>query len=268
MDTTTPVDGVAPDDASGNHPNATQPTSDEQVATQTTVAVADEEVKADESTSQNDQPNAEEAAIDADNKAPDAQATDELAKFAKAKGFDPANLSEGERKALDMARNAEKRMHEVTASKGPEPPILQDGVDDEALNEVIERQNRIELQSYVRDWFEAHPDTKEYRNELKAIADARPHLSSMDDVYAHFLANPDREAQLKKEGGREALTNLAQKQQAVPPTASAVDTAVYKSQEITPANVDEMVAKHGDDPKWYAENRDTIRQASFGQTRR
>lgn len=249
-DTTTPVDGVASDEAVTNAPSATQPTPPSDEGTQTTEAVTD-----DQSTST--EPKDAEAAPEEE-----AQATDEFAKFAKAKGFDPEALSDGERKALEMARNAEKRMHEAT-QKPVEPPAEVPLTGDDSLDGVIARQNATDLKLYVRDWFDGNPEMKEYRSELTKIANERPWLQNMDDVKAHFLSNPEHAAQLKSEGGRQALANLAQKQQAIPPSANATNSAVYESNKITSENVDDLVAKNSQ--AWYNEHRDEIRAASFGQ---
>lgn len=261
MDTTTPVDGA----------DSAQPTSP--VGTGTTEAVADDSgadsasqttgsTLVDDSSTSSDQPS-DEAVADAE--APDTQATEDLAKFAKDKGFDPENLTDGERKALDMARNAEKKMHEATQAKpNVAPPDEVPLTGNEAIDKVIARQNVSDLKLYVRDWFDTNPDMKEYRGELTKIAQERPWLQNMDDVKAHFLADPSRADQLKREGGREALTNLAQKQQAVPPSANATNAAVFQSSKITSQNVDELVAKN--DTAWYNSHREEIRAAAFGQT--
>lgn len=250
-DTTTPVDGVASDTAVTN---TTQPTDTSQEA-QTTEAVDD---------TTTDKPKDDVQAESSDSQAKD----DELATFAKAKGFDPAALTEGERKALDMARNAEKKMHEATqaAKVTVEPPEEVALTGDPTIDEVVNRQNVTEVKLYVRDWFDANPEMKEHRAELTRIASERPWLQNMDDVKAHFLADPNRLGQIKREGGREALTDLAQKQQAIPPSASATNSAVYESGKITPENVDELVAKNSQ--AWYNANREAIREASFGITPR
>lgn len=248
-DTTTPVDGVASDEALTNAPPVAQPTSPNGTE-ETTEAVDDSQA-----TDQPSAPAAEEA-----------QATEEeLNKFAKDKGYDPQNLTDGERKALNMARNAEKKMHESTQKPAVEPPEEVPLTGNDSMDEVIARQNLTDLKLYVRDWFDAHPEAKDIRTELREISEVRPWLSNMDDVYAHFLASPEGQAKIKKEGGRQALTDLAQKQQAIPPSAGATDSSTYESGAITPENVDELVAKNND--AWYDAHRDEIRQAAYGNTR-
>lgn len=190
---------------------------------------------------------------------------DELDKFAKAKGFDPNALTEGERKALEMARNAEKKMHETTQSYSSsiEPPEYLAETGDVNVDPIVERQNILEQRQYVRDWFDANPDMKDHRMELQQIAADRPWLHDMDDVKAHFLANPSREAQLKNDGGREALENLAQKQQQVPPGATATNSGVYESSDISPRNVYELIEKN--DQAWFEKNYTAINKAIAGK---
>jgi len=247
MDTTTSEDGATP---------VAEPQQPEAEAA---------EVPQEPSASQeNDQPNESSAEEAAQVEPAEAQADDGLARFAEAKGFDPKALSEGERKALSMAQNAEKRMHEATQPTKPniQPPESMELSDDQNYNTLIERQNKMEMQTYVRDWFEGNPDMKEYRGDLQRIANEKPHLSNMDDVRAHFLANPEKLTSLKSEGGREALQNLAQKQQQIPPQSGATNTQAYKSAAITSKNVYDLVDKNGQD--WFEKNHDAISQAMQG----
>jgi hypothetical protein len=67
------------------------------------------------------------------------------------------------------------------------------------------------------------------------------------------------------QGGRDALTNLAQKQSQVPPGASATNTGVYASSNtITPSNVFDLIDKH--DQAWFEKNHDAISKAMEGKS--
>lgn len=240
-DTTTSVDGGA---------DAPLP--------QDTEAVSADSPQDDAAASQeDDQPNADEAAVEepsSDDALADPEDIESWAKKAGLPMDDPLKMAK-------MVRDTQQKMHEVTATKSVvQPPELQEPTGEGALDSVIERQNRQDLQLYVRDWFEATPDAKEHREELMRIASERPWLTNMDDVYAHLLANPARTEQLKKEGGREALTNLAQKQSQVPPSAHATNGNSYGSPTITSENVEELVSKNSNE--WYMANRDAILKAS------
>lgn len=226
MDTTTSGDG-------GAQPQPKEPE-----------AVQAEVVQDDQSTSQpQDQPNESSA----DSEQPQEEAPQEsqadgevdIEAWAQKKGLpldDPKKLAE-------MYYNAEKKMHEATQKSPVQPPEPLDVTGDVNYDQLIERQNQQELRTYVRDWFDANPEMKEHRQDLMRIANERPWLNNLDDIRAHYLADPARQKNLKSEGGREALTNLAQKQQQTPPSAGATNANSYATNKITPNNVDEMVAK-------------------------
>lgn len=256
MDTTTSgdgvVDGVASDEAVTN---TTQPKESE--------AVKAEDTQVDDAASQKDESQDPDKSAD-EAVSEETQAPDDTIEWAKKKGLEINPDNPNEIKLAQMQREAEKKMHEATQAK-MQPPDEVPLTGNEGIDEVITRQNVADMKLYVRDWFDANPDMKDYRNELSRIAQERPWLQDMDDVKAHFLADPARIELLKKQGGREALTNLAQKQQAVPPQAGATNSGVFESTRITPENVDELVAKNS--TEWYNTNRDAIRAAAFGQSR-
>lgn len=174
-----------------------------------------------------------------------AKVDDDIVEWTEKKGLkiDPNNPNEV--KLAQMQRDAERAMHKANQLKSAvQPPELLEPSEDVNYNAVIERQNTLELKTYVRDWFEANPEMKDHRAELQQIANERPYLNNMDDIRAHFLADPSRLESLKKEGGRSALKNLAQKQQQQPPTSGATNANAFSSSnKITAQNVDAMVAK-------------------------
>ncbi len=269
MDTTTTDGG----------PDQGQPTTTEAV---TTGYNADQVITTDSSgtptlepvTSPNDgaeaAPETPAKAEESSNQPAEAQATDtdDLAKFAKAKGFDPAALGEGERKALEMARQAEKRMHQATekARELETTAVAQAPVEfsgDPQRDSLAQAVNTLLIQNNVRDFFSTTPEAREYESAMAEIVTQRPHLQNdLDALYALAKNSPSREAELKQEGGRQALTNLAQKQQQIPPGANATNSGVYESAQITPANVYDLVDKN--DQKWFEQNHDAINKAMRG----
>ena len=105
---------------------------------------------------------------------------------------------------------------------------------------------------------------KEHRETLMKIASERPYLQDMDDVAAHLSRDPQFVSNIKQDAGRQALENLAQKQSAVPPQASASNTAVYASDSvITPQNVYALVDSN--DQAWFEKNHDAISKAMQGK---
>lgn len=239
--TTTPVDGVASDQEVAS---ATQPTSPEGTTTEAVAAV-------DATSTDQDA-----AAI------PVAQA-DDIESWAKQKGLpmdDPVKLA-------TMYRDAEKKMHEATQKRELETQAIDNvqyiGDTDDPLRLSV---NQLLIQNQVRDFFDRTPDAREYEGKMAEIVQSRPHLQNdLDALYA--LAAKDsfsaKEGELKAAGGREALTNLAQKQAGIPPTANATNSADFTTSKITPENVDRLVAENSMD--WYKANRQEILQASNQQ---
>lgn len=230
MDTTTSGDG-----AQVAQPQEPEAESVEQVQDQQDASNTNDqpnESTADSTEETQESPQQEESQADGD----DVQA------WAEKKGLpldDPIKLAK-------MYRDAEKRMHEATTQipKTPvEPPQLMESSGDPNYDALVERQNIQEQRVYVRDWFDANPDMKEHREDLSRIAAERPWLTNLDDVRAHYLASPDKLKSVRTEGGREALTNLAQKQQQTPPSSGATNANSYASNKLTAKNVDSMVAK-------------------------
>jgi len=169
---------------------------------------------------------------------------DDLVEWTEKKGLKINPDNPNEVKLAQMQRDAERAMHKANQLKSAvQPPEMLEASEDANYNQVIERQNTLELKTYVRDWFDANPEMKDHRDDLQRIANERPYLNNMDDIRAHFLADPSRLESLKKEGGRSALQNLAQKQQQTPPSAGATNANSYASNKLTSANVDSMVAK-------------------------
>jgi len=105
---------------------------------------------------------------------------------------------------------------------------------------------------------------KANREDLMRIAAERPYLQDMDDVAAHLYRDPKYVERIKSEAGRQALENLAQKQSAVPPQASASNTAVYGSDNvITPSNVYDLVESNSQE--WFEKNHSAISKAMQGK---
>lgn len=259
MDTTTPVAGA--DDSA----QPTQPTEAVTTEGNEQAIVQDENgtPSLEPVTSTNDQPSAPavEDAAPKDATAPETQATDDTIEWAKKKGLEINPDNPNEVKLAQMQREAEKKMHQAT-QRTVTPPEEIPLTGTESIDAVVSRQNETEMKLYVRDWFDANPDMKDAREELTKIAEERPWLQNLDDVKAHYLAQPGRTEQLKFEGGREALTNLAQKQQAVPPSAGATNSASYETNQITPQNVYDLVDKN--DQAWFEKNHDAISKAISG----
>jgi phage portal protein BeeE len=185
--------------------------------------------------------------------------------WAKSKGLpldDPVKLAK-------MYRDAEKRMHEATekARELETATVAQVPVDytgDPGYDTLAQSVNTLLIQNNVRDFFSDNPEARNFESKMAEIVTQRPHLQNdLDALYALARTDPGREAELKQAGGREALTNLAQKQQQIPPTAGATNSGVYESQQISPQNVYELVDKN--DQEWFEKNHAAISKAMSGK---
>ncbi len=188
-----------------------------------------------------------------------------LTKWAQAKGLDLN--SESEIKLAEMARNSEKAMH---SAKGEAKSALQEEAMkvDGMADPVAERLASLEAKVAITDFYTANPDARDYDEKMgEALANDPAMLEyvrntgNIQAVYALVKSQDsakDAES-FKKEGGREALTQLANKQGAVAVKGSAVSSAPSSSEKITAQNVDQLIAKNGQ--KWYMANRDAINKA-------
>lgn len=263
MDTTTPDEGAVtaqpdqtPAAVTTGH-NADQIITNDENGAPTLAPVTSD---APEEPSQ-ETPSADEAVSETETQA---KLDDDIVAWTEKKGLKINPDNPNEVKLAQMQRDAERKMHAATqpiVSVQPAEELELTG--DPNYDVIAERLNRQEQLSYVRNWFDANPTAKDNKAELQQIATARPWLTNMDDVYAHFLANPSREADIKKQGGKEALTNLAQKQSQVPPASGATNSGVYQSETITPRNVYDLVDKN--DQAWFEKNHDAISRAMSGK---
>lgn len=263
MDTTTPGDENIVDGGSTVQgvPVDSEGRAIESQPEQTTEAVVATETQDETPTpapSTNDQPDAEQA--DSGESQADA---DDIEDWAKKKGLpleDPVKLAK-------MYRDAEKRMHEATAkSKELNQAVMEQPLVEYTGNDYVDQLaaqvNQLTIQNRVETFFSANPEAREYETKMAEIVQQRPHLQQdLDALFALARNDPNREAELKKEGGRQALTNLAQKQQAVPPRAGA-SVPSNDPVAITPQNVFDLVDSH--DQAWFEKNHKAISKAMQG----
>ena len=167
MDTTTSEDGAVTAQPTTNEAGADDGamaiTTDEQ-GTPTMVPmnqVTAEEPNAastqDESTEAVETAEPKEAPAETSTQAQDMDS--EVVEWAAKKGLkiDPSNKTEVELARLNLQND--RRFHEAQQSKPKiTPPELIAEVEDPTLNAVVERQNNLELKSYVDNWFRANPE--------------------------------------------------------------------------------------------------------------
>lgn len=188
---------------------------------------------------------------------------DELTKWAKAKGLEQLS-SDSEIKLAKMARESEKAMH---SAKGEAKSVLQEEAmkTNEMADPLAEKIASLEAKVAISDFYNANPDARAYDEKMgEALANdpaLLEYVRSTGNISAVYgivkSADTAKDAEsFKKEGGREALTQLASKQQAAAVKGSAVNSAPSSSEKITPQNVDELIGKNGQ--QWYMAHRDEI----------
>lgn len=187
---------------------------------------------------------------------------DELTKWAQAKGLELT--SDSEIKLAKMARESEKAMH---SAKGEAKSVLQEEAmkTNEMADPLAEKIASLEAKVAISDFYNANPDARAYDEKMgEALANdpaLLEYVRSTGNISAVYgivkSADTAKDAEsFKKEGGREALTQLASKQQAAAVKGSAVNSAPSSSEKITPQNVDELIGKNGQ--QWYMAHRDEI----------
>lgn len=188
---------------------------------------------------------------------------DELTKWAQAKGLEQLS-SESEIKLAKMARESEKAMH---SAKSEAKSVLQEEAmkTNEMADPLAEKIASLEAKVAISDFYNANPDARAYDEKMgEALANdpaLLEYVRSTGNISAVYgivkSADTAKDAEsFKKEGGREALTQLASKQQAAAVKGSAVNSAPSSSEKITPQNVDELIGKNGQ--QWYMAHRDEI----------
>jgi hypothetical protein len=186
---------------------------------------------------------------------------DDVKEWAEKKGLpldDPVKLAR-------MYRDAETKMHEATAAARQLETAAQtlDYTGDASTDQLTQTVNQLLIQNNVRDFFSANPEAREFESDMAKLVVDKPYLKDdLQSLYILARNDPNREASLKQQGGKEALQNLAQKQQQIPPSASATNSNAYDTQTITPQNVSELVDRN--DQAWFEKNHKAISDALAG----
>jgi hypothetical protein len=178
-----------------------------------------------------------------------------LAKFAKTKGLELD--SDNAKKAAKMAMESEKLMHSATGRATELEKTMSTMSDESAQHvaqatgqdpEVLKRLQRMEVKDSIRDFWETHPDAKQYEKTMAKIASGSGLSGSADAILkaAYAMAVADNQGAVKSQGKREALESLAHKQQAAVPTGSATNAGTLpKEKPFEDLSIKEMEAKLG-----------------------
>lgn len=189
--------------------------------------------------------------------APVPETDDKLQSFAKGQGIDNiSELSERELKLLKVARDnqaefqrnrqkateLEKTMGDMS-NQSAEQVAQATGQDPE----VLKRLQNVEVKEAIRDFWDEHPDAKPLQAEMAKIAVESGLYGSPEAIlkasYALALANnPDI---AKSKGKKEALSELAHKQQAAVPTGNATTSGTPKRKSPKDMSIEELEKTYG-----------------------
>lgn len=173
----------------------------------------------------------------------DEAASDDNLEWLKSKGVDPTD-PEATAKIAKMYRDAEKAMHQSTQKaselqKALQPtPGEQPTAESLAADPVAALANEVQalkLTQSVTGFFSTNPDAKQYEAQMATIVTENPTVGalvkggylSVQNLYDMAKgADSSREGQLKKDGGREALQKVADKQQGKAVQGQATSSAL------------------------------------------
>ena len=186
--------------------------------------------------------------------------TNGIEDWAEKKGLKLDN-HEDVKKAFANFRQAEQKMHESTTQASELKNVINEEVQAQAstlpegddLAAMKLQMQRMQAEQAVNDFYQQNPDARQFDDQMAKIATERG-IGDIEALYA--LAKLDQaknggNEQLKKEGGREALEGLAQKQKAASPSPSAT-TMEAPSQGVTVAEVGERT--RAGDVQWLREH--------------
>lgn len=171
--------------------------------------------------------------------------TDENLEWLKNKGIDPTS-PEAITELAKMARNAEKKMHESTAKASELQKELsspQQAANDNPNDALAAEVQSLKMAYAVKDFFDGNPDAKALEQKMASMVTDRPEIGqlvragylSVSDLY-HLAkgGDPALEAEAKTQGGKEALEQLAKKQQAKALTGSATTSELSDTTKEDP----------------------------------
>lgn len=185
---------------------------------------------------------------------------DDVKAWAEKKGFD-LNNPEHVAKLATSYREAEKKMHESSQQASELKNVINDeaqsmGIPDNELAALQQQMQIIQAERQVENFYAQKPDARKYDAEMAEIVRENPQAAAagIEALYAmakvRALENGGTE-QIKSEGKKEALQDLALKQKVAATTGAAVQQS-STSAGITREDVQRALANH--DVSWLREH--------------
>ena len=192
--------------------------------------------------------------------------SDEVLSWAKKKGLPLSeNPTDAELKLVNMQREAERRMHEATNAQSELKKSLDEQVSSAdyagyGVNaELVQEVTALKINQQLNEFYAANPDARQYDSAMAELVAENPNLANagLEALYAtakHRAAVNEADT-IKKEGAKQALENVALKQQAASVAGNATTNAT-PSNTVTRELLQQKL-KEGD-TKWVRENKDAI----------
>lgn len=168
-------------------------------------------------------------------------------------------------KVAKMYRDAEKQMHET--SKKSKEGQLKNAVTDANSEASIDDMQALKNEVAALGFYVQHPEAKQFEQEMVSILEEKPWLANdlevvLDAAKGRSTTEATRLVAERQAGKKEALTQAAQAERAAPPATSATQPGYSSNSKITLDNVDELIAKNGQE--WFVKNRDKINAVLAG----
>lgn len=185
----------------------------------------------------------------------------DASKWAEAKGLDLNNPEDVAKMARSYSE-AEKKMHQSSQQASELKGVIDEevakiGVPEDDVLALQQRMQVIEAEREVENFYSQNPDARQYDADMARIAREKG-IGDIEALYAmakvQNLQNGGEE-QLKNEGKKQGLQDLALKQKVASATSSAT-TKQLGSQEITRQDVQNALANK--DTEWLRQNKAAI----------
>lgn len=243
--TSDPVESAAPKE------EATTDTTTED----TTEAVTNEEDTSQTSETESTEP--VEAAEEAD--MTDNSEDTELKDWAAKKNLpldDPLKIAK-------MYRESEKQLGKKGQQEGQLKAAVTGANESAGVDDVQALRNEVTALSF----YIQHPEAKQYESEMVSILEDKPWLANdlevvLDAAKGRSTTEATRLAAERQAGKKEGLAAAENAGRAAPPQASAKSVDNASNSRITIDNVDELIAKNGQE--WFVKNRDKINRVLAG----
>lgn len=200
---------------------------------------------------------------DTDSSDSEEQSTDEsgvdgkLKKYAASQGIDldspsaikAASLAmKAQSEATKNSRRASELEKTVSVASDLEATTVAEATGQDP--ELLKRLQRVEVKEAVRDFWNQDGIDKKFEPTMIELLKTKPYLAGdLESLYASAVLKSGGVAAVKSQGGREALTNLAHKQQAAVPAGNATTKGTPKGKDFKELSIKEMEKQLGFAPR-------------------